>query len=222
VQVNGSDLKLRDLKVFPTNRPEDKRLFEEIRSLAHPLLQNGGSFHDVIALYSTDSIRQMEKVFKVLRDKQEEIIAQNQQIEQQKIDQQAQIAQKQAEQLAYENELDRAHESYEKELDRVNKKEVAIISALGFGKVEGEDSNSNEIPDLYEANKLSLEKDKVTKAHQSKLLDIQNKYKLSEDKMKLEREKLQVARENMNNDLQIAKINAKNRSKQQKAKPKKK
>jgi hypothetical protein len=30
IQVNGNDLKLRDLKIFPTNRAEDKKLFEEI------------------------------------------------------------------------------------------------------------------------------------------------------------------------------------------------
>lgn len=207
VQVNGNDLKLRDLKVFPTNRPEDKKLFEELRMLAQPLLQNGGSFLDVIQLYSTDSIRQMEKVFKTLRDKQEEMQQQQMQIEQQQVQQQREIATEQMEQMAYEKELDRAHESYEKEMDRVNKKEIAIISALGFGKVEGEDSNQNEIPDLYEANKLSLERDKVTKSHQAKLLDIQNKYKLSEDKMRLEREKIQVAREKMEMDLKIAKTN---------------
>lgn len=220
VQVNGSDLKLRDLKVFPTNRPEDKKLFEELRMLAQPLLQNGGSFMDVINLYSTDSIRQMEKVFKTLKDKQEEIQANQQQMEQQGITQQKELATEQMERAAYEAELNRAHDSYEKEMDRVNKKEIAIISAIGFGQVEGEDTNSNEIPDLYEANKLSLEKDKLTQSHQATLMDIQNKYKLSNDKMKIEREKLQVTRENMQNDLQIAKINARNRA--NKAKPKKK
>ena len=35
VQVNGTDLKFRDLKVFLTNRPEDKQIFNEIRSLSH-------------------------------------------------------------------------------------------------------------------------------------------------------------------------------------------
>lgn len=220
VQVNGTDLKMRDLKVFPTNRPEDKKLFEELRMLAQPLLQNGGSFMDVISLYSTDSIRQMEKVFKTLRDKQEEMMATQQQQEQQKIEQTREIANEQAEQLAYENEKTRIHDSYEKELDRINKKEIAIISALGFGKVEGEDSNANEIPDLYEANKLSIERDKITKTHQQKLMEVQQKYKIDKDKMALEKEKLQVTRENMKNDLAIAKINAKNRA--NKPKPKKK
>jgi hypothetical protein len=52
VQVNGADLKFRDLKVFPTNRPEDNQMFQELRQLAQPLMQNGGSLYDVIELYS--------------------------------------------------------------------------------------------------------------------------------------------------------------------------
>jgi hypothetical protein len=36
VQVNGTDLKFRDLKVFLTNRPEDTQMFNEIRMLAQP------------------------------------------------------------------------------------------------------------------------------------------------------------------------------------------
>ena len=80
VQVNGSDLKFRDLKVFLTNRPEDQKMFNEIRGLSQAVLQNGGSLHDVIELYSTDSMRQMKKVFKTLKDRQEQM--QNQAIQQ--------------------------------------------------------------------------------------------------------------------------------------------
>ena len=80
VTVNGSDLKFRDLKVFLTNRPEDTQMFNELRQLAQPLIQNGGSLYDVIELYSTKSMRAMKKVFKDLRDKQEAM--QQQQLQQ--------------------------------------------------------------------------------------------------------------------------------------------
>ena len=65
--------RFRDLKVFATNRPEDKKMFDEIRGLSQAVIQNGGSLHDVIELYSTNSIRQMKKVFKTLKDRQEQI-----------------------------------------------------------------------------------------------------------------------------------------------------
>jgi hypothetical protein len=45
------------------------------------------------------------------------------------------------------------------------------------------------------------------------MADLQSKTKQANDKMSIEREKLQVARENMNNDLQVAKENAKGRNK---------
>jgi hypothetical protein len=73
VSVNGSDLRFRDLKIFLTNRPEDKQMFNEIRGLSQAVLQNGGSLHDIIELYSTNSMRQMKKVFKTLKSRQEEL-----------------------------------------------------------------------------------------------------------------------------------------------------
>src|SRR6478609_3686423 len=209
VKVNGSEIKLRDLKVFPTNRPEDKKLFEEIRQLAQPLLQNGGSFADVIELYSTDSIRQMKKVFKTLREKQEEMQQQQMQQQQQQLDQQQQqsVAQLEQAQAAHEQQLE--HDDYQKELDRMNKKEIAIIQSLGFGKVQGEDLNQNSIPDIMEVSKLDQVREQSTKDHTLKLMELQNKNKESLKKLDLEQQKLEVTRENMKNDLQIAKINAK-------------
>jgi hypothetical protein len=209
VQVNGSDLKFRDLKVFNTNRPEDKKLFEEIRLLAQPLLQNGGSFHEVIELYSTNSIRQMKRVFKKLKERQEEMQNMEFQQNEQGMAQEREIAQATLEQNERIEQNRVANENYNKERDRINKKEVAIISALGFGKVEGEDTNENTIPDLYEASKFALEKDQATKEHQLSLIEIQNENRRDNDKNELEREKLKVERENMKNDLQIAKIQAK-------------
>lgn len=219
VQVNGSDIKFRDLKVFPTNRPEDKKAFEELRLLAQPLLQNGGSFKNVIDLYSTNSIRQMKKVFDTLEKRQHEMENATYQQENARLEQEAQITQDTLEQEREIEERRMANENYNKEMDRINKKEVAIISALGFGKQEGEDTNANAIPDLYEASKFSLEREKVTKEHQMKLIEIQQNNKRDAEKMEIEREKLKVSRENMKNDLQIARENSKNR-KQPKSKKK--
>lgn len=230
VQVNGADLKFRDLKVFPTNRPEDKKLFEEIRLLAQPMLQNGGSFHDVIELYATDSIRQMKKVFKTLRDKQEEFQNQQLSMEQQKIEQDNQIAQAQLEQQQYEKEQDRIHDDYQKEMDRINKKEIAIISALGFGKQKGEDNNANQIPDLYEASRFALEKEAADKEHNLRLIETNNQTRADNAKLDIERQKLENEKEkranerlNMKNDLQIAREQAKAaKAKAAKSKPKSK
>lgn len=232
IQVNGTDLSGRDMKVFPTNRPEDKKIFEEIRLLSQPLLQNGGSFHDVIELYSTESLRQMKKVFKTLKDKQEEFQNQQLQTEQQGQQQDAQIAQAQIEAQQYEKEQDRIEEGFQKEMDRINKKEIAIIGALGFGKVQGEDTNSNTIPDVFEASRFGLERDMANKDHQLKVIDMNNKTKsdnskleIEKEKIKVEKEKLQNERLNMKNDKEIEQIRlkaAKSKASQTKAKSKSK
>lgn len=212
VQVNGSDLRFRDLKVFATNRPEDKKMFEEIRGLSQAVLQNGGSLHDIIELYSTDSIRQMKKVFKTLKERQEQLQDQQMQQQQQQMEQQKQIADAQLQQAQLQHEQQIAHDDYQKELDRINKKEIAIIQATGFGKVESEDINANAVPDVLEASRLQHEQTVAARSHQAKLAEINAKMNIDSQKMQLEREKLQVARENQANDLAIAKENAKNRS----------
>ena len=216
VSVNGSDLKFRDLKVFATNRPEDKKMFEEIRGLSQAVLQNGGSLHDVIELYSTNSIRGMKKVFKTLKDRQEAMQDQQMQQQQQQMEQQQQIAQAQLQQAQLQNEQKIANDNYQKELDRISKKEIAIIQATGFGNVESEDINANAIPDVLEISKLANEQSKAAKDYQMKMADIQSKNTLAAQKLQVEKEKLQVARENQANDLAIAKENAKGRAKKTK------
>jgi hypothetical protein len=212
IQVNGNDLKFRDLKVFPTNRSEDTQMFNELRQLAQPLMQNGGSLYDVIELYGTKSMREMKKVFKDLRDQQQAQQEQAMQQKQQQLDQQnqqAQAALQQAAQLAAEQQ---ANENYQKELDRLSKKEIAIISASGYGKVGTEDVNENSVPDIMEMNKLSNDQDKAAKDYQTKMADISSKNKQFDTKMAIEQEKIKVARENMQNDLAVAKENAKGRN----------
>lgn len=213
VQVNGNDLKLRDLKVFLTNRPEDTQMFNELRQLSQALIQNGGTLYDVVELYTTKSIREMKKTFKDLRDKQIEQQQQAQQLEQQKLEQQQQQFQATMEQAQQVKLQDDAREDYQAQLDRINDKEIAIIKATGFGQVESEDTNQNNVPDVLESSKLANEQVKAAKDYELKMADINSKNSIANRKLKVEEEKNKIARENMTNDLQIAKQNAKNRTK---------
>ena len=211
VQVNGTDLKFRDLKVFPTNRPEDTESFKEIRSLAQAVLQNGGSLYDIIELYTTKSMREMKKVFKDLKDRQQQMQEQQMQQQQQQIDQQREIAAAQLEQAQLQKQQEIANENYQNELDRINKKEIALIAAEAkSGPMI--DVDKNEVPDVLEISKLANEQTKLSREHQTKMMELQTKSRENAQKLQLEREKLQVDRENQKNDLEIAKINAKNRA----------
>ena len=211
VQVNGSDLKFRDLKVFLTNRPEDKQMFDELRGLSQAIIQNGGSLYDVIELYSTKSMRQMKKVFKDLRDRQMQVQDQQMQQQQQQIDQQREIAAAQLQQAQIQKEQDIANENYQNELDRINKKEIALIAAESkVGPLSDVDKSGT--PDVLEINKLVAEQSRTAKDYEMKMADIQSKNTQNLQKLELEKEKLKVARENQKNDLEIAKLNAKNRA----------
>ena len=211
VQVNGSDLSLRDLKVFLTNRPEDTQMFNELRQLSQAIIQNGGTLYDVVELYSSKSQRELKKTFKDLRDRQIAQQEQANQLQQQQLQQQqqAEAALQQSAQLQQEQQ---AHDDYQKELDRLSKKEIAIIQATGYGKVESEDTNSNSVPEVLEVSRLAQDQDKASKDYGLKMADIASKNKQAADKMSIEKEKLKVQRENMANDLAVAKENAKGRN----------
>lgn len=215
VQVNGSDLKFRDIKVFLTNRPEDTQMFNELRQLSQAIIQNGGTIYDIVELYTTKSMRQMKKTFKDLRDRQLQQQDLSNQQQQQQIDQQKEIALAQMEEARISKEKDMVNANYQNELDRINKKEIALIAAESKAGPLTDTDNSG-IPDVLEISKLSNEQTKSAKDYELKMADLQNKTMQNMQKMQLEKEKLQVARENMKNDLEISKINASNRAKSKK------
>ena len=124
--------------------------------------------------------------------------------------QQAQ-AQAQIEQAYQQHREIMENQNMQNELDRLSDKEIAIIKASGFGQVQTEDADKDGIPDILELSKIQQDRDKITKDYNSKLTDIASKNKQFDGKMAIEREKIKVARENMRNDLEIAKTNAKNR-----------
>ena len=213
VQVNGSDLKLRDLKVFLTNRPEDTQMFNELRQLAQAIIQNGGTLYDVIELYSTKSMREMKKTFKDLRDRQVEQQQQQMQLQQQQQEQQGQIAQAQLQEAGRMAEQKVANDNYQNELDRINKKEIAMINAMSKEGGASADLDMSGTPDALEIEKLASQQSKAQKDYDSKMADIMSKNTVAQQKLQIEREKIKLARDNQANDLAVAKENAKGRNK---------
>jgi len=205
ISVQGADIGLRDLKVFLTNRPEDTKMFNEIRQLSQAIIQNGGSLYDVIEMYSTMSVRDLKRSFKKVRDRVMKQQEQAQQLEQQKVQQQQEqfLAQQQREEQQAMIEME--NENHQNELDRLNKKELAIITATGYGQVQTADNNDNGVQDVLEVEKINAERSKLEKEHQVKLTDIKAKFTLG-------MEKLKVDKANQANDLAIAKENAKGRN----------
>jgi hypothetical protein len=214
VQVNGTDLSLRDLQVFLTNRPEDTQMFNELRQLSQAVIQNGGTLYDVIELYSTKSMREMKKTFKDLRDKMDAQQQQQLQLQQQQQEAQQQQAQAALQQAAQMKLQDQANTDRQNELDRVNKKEIALINAMAKDpQGVGADIDNSGAPDIIELSKLSAETNKANKEFEGKMAEINNRNSLSQQKLQIERDKIKLARDNQANDLAVAKENAKGRKK---------
>ena len=211
IQVSGSDLKLRDIKVFPTNRPEDTQMFNELRALAQPAMQNGASFYDVAMMWSTKSMREIKKHLRDIKEKNEAL--QQRALDQKDLELQneREIASANLQQEQNFKQQEMVNDNYNKQLDRLSREKVALISAES--KNASTDMDSNGVPDVLEISKMNNEQTRLSKEYETKLTELQLKAKESSDKLALEREKLQVARENQINDLAIAKENAKNRNK---------
>lgn len=196
IKVNSEDINLRDLQVFVTSRKKDQQEFEQIKSLAQPMLQNGATPYEVIELYTTNSIRQMRQVFKNLKDKQEQMAEKQQQLEELKMQQeqkQHDADQQRQEQDAAEQ---RAFEHGENELDRLNKKEIEYIKLMASEKVPAVD-----VPNDLEMQKLDQDSRKADMDREIELRKIEQKQSESDKHIQLEMEKISVERARISADL---------------------
>lgn len=128
IKVNSEDIKMKDLKVFATSRPEDQKVFQELRQLSQAMLQNGATPYDVSVLYTTNSVRQMKQIFKSIKDKIEKMQEQQQQNEQQQMQQEQQQFEAQQQAEAQQHQADQAFEAEQNELDRESKERIAANS----------------------------------------------------------------------------------------------
>lgn len=184
IRVTSPDIKLKDLHIFATSNPEDQKLFNEIRSLAQPMLQNGASEYDIINLYSTNSMRMMKKIAKTLEEKRDAMVAQKQQMEQAQIEGEQKLRQAELEQRAKEHEDNIDTQIYKIDTDANTKITVAQIA--DYFKAPGTDQNNNDVPDIMEiANLSQKEREAIRKSNlEAKKLGLQAQKLASDNKNK--------------------------------------
>lgn len=203
IQVNGADLKLRDLKVFVTSRSEDQKVFQELRQLSQAMLQNGASIYDVAVLYSTNSVRQMKDTFKKLDEYQKQMQQQEQDSKQQELQQ----SQQQFEYTMQENSRVREQEminnNYQKELDRINRKEVAIINTFSKQDDNLKDTNMDGSPDLIEYSRLSSDQLIAQQDHERELAKISSDSQKHTDNMKIALEGIKLEKEKLKQEKEL-------------------
>lgn len=225
IQVNGDQIKNKDLKVFITDRADDLRNLQEIRQLSQEMLQNGASAYEIIKFYNTSSMRKMEQVAKKLKDQQDQFKQNDQNMQQQQLQQQQQQAEAQLQQQEQQHQEDQENDNYNKEMDRINKKEVALINQFGKGNDPLAPTAADGQPEVLEASRLAVDQQNMSNQHDLKVKEFQQSQKEHNDNMAHEQQKLLTEKEKMKNDLQIKKLDIKQKAQQkreQAAKAKKK
>lgn len=197
LEVLGPDLKLKDLKIFMTSRPEDQQLLNEFRQLSQAMLQNGASVYDVSVLYSTNSLRQMQQIFKTLKDKQDQMQQQMQQLEQAKVEQSQEALQATLEQQERHHQEDLSMDKYKTDVKANTDLAKAEIST--YFQAPTTDSDGDGTPDILEIA-----------GHQLKLQESIQKRDLEHQKLSLQQQQFQAEQKSKKIDQGIAKEKLKN------------
>lgn len=212
VQINGPDLKLKELGVFVTSRADDAQNFKEFRQLSQAMLQNGASPYEVSILYSTKSMRQMKDIFKKLKKDMDNRLAQEQQLKQQELEQSQAQFEKGQQLLMLQHEKDQAFAAYQAEQDRLSKEKIAMINAAS--KAGGEDINENGLPDVLEISKHDLEMTKAEREYQLKIKELTQRQQeilttqmVAAQDRELQKEKLKMDKYKADMTLKVAKEN---------------
>lgn len=206
LQVAGDDLKLRDLKVFVTSKPEDQQLLNELRQLSQPALQNGASLYEVSKMYSTNSIRTLEKMFKDMEERTQANQQQEQGLQQQALEQE----QKQHDDLMAQEEQHHQDELQMKkyEIDMKANTDITKAEISTFFQAPETDANNNGTPDIMELanHNLKIQESIAKRDLEGRNIALQmQKFieekkqntvnnKLAEQKLKNEKEKLKIAK----------------------------
>lgn len=211
IEIAGTDLKLKDFKIFITSRSEDQQLLTEFRQLSQSMLQNGASIYDISTLFTTNSIRQMQKAFKDLEDKQEAFQKQEQQLQQSEL----QLKQQEHQDLLHQNEI---HHQEDLEMEKYKtdvkaKTDIAKAEITTYFQAPSTDTDGDGQPDIMEiANHAQKAQEILAKVDlEHKKMSVEMQKMINDNKQKAEDRK--VTRENMKNDLQIEKLKIKNKPK---------
>ena len=159
-----------DFGVFVSNAAKDNMLFDELRALAQPLLQNDkAKFTDIIALFKATSAQDLERKIEDSERRFEE-----QQMQQIQMQQQAQMQSVQ-EQMAAQREIQEDQQAHELELQRNEldaKMRIEMLKATGQAAKADADNAAKQ---RAEVSKAELEREKLKETARQKELDRRSK-----------------------------------------------
>lgn len=208
VQINGSDLKLKELGVFVTSRAEDAQNFKEFRQLSQAMLQNGASPYEISVLYATKSMRKMQDIYKKLKEQQDSFQQNDQQQKQQQLEQQQAQFEQQQQIVMQQHQADQQFEAQENALDRQSKERIAAMTASSL------DTPEADMLDPIEVSKFGLEQSKADRDYQLRQQELAHKQQESAmnqanaaESNQLQRDKLHTEKYKVDTQYKIAKEN---------------
>ena len=149
LQMESDSLVNADFGVFVTNSAKDNELFNSMKQLAQPLLQNDkAKFSDILLLLKADSVRELEtRIIESEERRQQEMLEQIQ-------------AQQEAQQQQIEAQMQMKEREMQHEIELQQMKDAAALEremVKGVGFARDNDLNKNEIPDALEYEKFREE-----------------------------------------------------------------
>lgn len=206
VQVNGSDLALKDLGVLITSRQEDADNLRQLRMLGQAMLQNGAHPYEISVIFNSKSSRFIQDTLKKLKDKQDEYQQQIQEIEQAKIQQAEEQFAKQQQLLQIQQEKEQAFQAFQAEQERLSKEKIAYIQAASKNQ-QSADLGSFEREEAKIQNDYNLQLQTLSQKQQ----DILARQAIDQQKLQLEDKKLQMEKYKIDKQEQIEKIKLRNK-----------
>lgn len=205
IRLNDPDLPMRKFRIYPQN---NSRRRSELETLKQTFFQDNTIVKDLMSMAEVVQADSVSKIIKTSRLQREKAELQ-QQLQQQEVLKQIE-AQKQAdmEQNAQMHEYDKEIEMLKGE---ISLREKAIV-ALGFSP--DKDANTNQVPDVIDQLKVSLQELDLKFRQTSKERELRMKQEemnrkqiLEQQKNDLKRQELQTRKQIAENQLQVAKTN---------------
>lgn len=203
-QIEGYKLLLTDYQVYAMSKANVKETLEKLRQVA---LQNntaGGSLYDIAQVITAQSPSEIIEKLKEADDR----IQQNQQAQQQG---NLELQRQQQEFLEKQQEAQLSHDDFWKQRQIEADIYIAEIKAMGFAK--DSDVNQNNIPDALEVDRFLHEQGHSEQDINLKERKLALDQKQHEDNTALQNKKLQMEKYKVDQQVKIAKQNAKNKPK---------
>lgn len=203
LEIDAQDIELASVGVYLSNTGEDLRKKESLGMLLQAAVQNGADMIDMADLLLADTVSEIRTISAKIRKKTQERFEQEQAANSQKIEAQKEI---EANKLAQEDK-----HFYDK---LQSDQEIAYIKTFGGRNASPtDDANADTIPDVLQFDEFNLKMQEFQhkQSSEQRKLDLEEKKAAADAMLKMRDQEL--TEKNMENDIRVAQINAKNRNK---------